>query len=152
MFHSKRLRIAGAIIVALVVLVGAARLWTEGPDSVRVVVTQHTGGDAGTPARTTVIYDRTIHGPSLAQRLQRDIAALDLVNPLATYSCAVGTYTYTSYSLQWSRAGLATETAINDATGCSTWTEDGIIRRMPTSNAIYTDMAAALGTPVPANV
>lgn len=149
--HSKRLRIAVAIVVALVILIGAARLWTAGPDGVHVVVTQHTGGDAGTPARAIVIYNRTIHDPALAQWLQRDVAALDLVNPLATYSCGVGTYTYTSYSLQWSRAGLVTETATNDATGCSTWTEDGIIRRVLTSNAIYTDMAAALGTPVPVN-
>lgn len=145
------LRNALILSATIVVLLVGLRVWTAGPDTVRVIVTHHV--DNGTAVATgTTVYDRTVHDAALAQRFQRDLAALPIVSPFDHFSCPEMLLTYDTYALEWSRSGLFVERAIADTTGCHFWMEDGVIVRLPRSDVIYTDLHAALGTPLPPGV
>lgn len=141
------LRIALIAIAVGAVLIVGIRLWTAGPDTVRIIITQYRGiSDA--PDVVTTLYDHTVHDAALAQRLQRDLSALPIAPPIYRSSCP--SYNpYDIYTLAWSRSGLFVEQATASTAGCDQWIEDGVIVRFSTSDAIFQDMHAALGTPLP---
>lgn len=142
------LRVGLIVITAMTVLIVGMRIWAAAPDAVRVTVTQHVGNSSA-PAVNTMIFDRTVHDAALAQRLQRDVAALAIELPIEPISCPQSQETYDTYTLTWSRSGQFVEQAYTNATGCRTWIEDGVIFRLPTSDAIYFDLNAVLGAPLP---
>lgn len=138
---TKRGRRISTTIIVLILAVGVLQLWTWWPDTLRITVTQRTGD-----GHSYVIYDHTIHDAAQAQRLQRDLAGIPIpLDLLAVYSCSENSGTYT---LQWSRFGLPTETAT--MAGCaSMWTEDGVLPRVDrTQQGILPDLDK-LGVPQP---
>ncbi|HEX6797994.1 MAG TPA: hypothetical protein VF116_09815 [Ktedonobacterales bacterium] len=139
-------------IVLIAIAVGAAlivgvRIWTAAPDTVRVIITHH-AGNGSAPDVVTTVYDRAVHDAALAQRLQRDLAALPIASPIDRMSCP-SYYNYDTYILEWSRSGLFVERAAADTPGCTVWIEDSVIARYPTSETIFLDMNTMLGTPLP---
>jgi hypothetical protein len=141
-------RVGLIVITVITVLIVGMRIWSAAPDTVRVTVTQH-GENSSAPAVDTTIFDQTMHDAALAQRLQRDVAALAIEQPLEPIACSQSSEVYDTYTLTWSRSGVFVEQAYANATGCRTWLEDGVIFRLPTSDAIYFDLHAALGAPRP---
>lgn len=151
MNRARLLGIVFIVITAAAVLIVGLRLWTAGPDTVRVTITRHTDID-GAPDAVSTIFDRSVHDAALAQQLQRDLAALPIEPPLDPIACPQSREIYDTYTLTWSRSGLFVEQAYANATGCQVWIEDGVIARLPRSNMIYLDMHAALGAPLPPDV
>lgn len=143
-------RVGLIVITVITALIVGMRIWTTAPDAVRVTITQHVGNSSA-PAVDTTIFDRTVHDAALAQRLQRDVAALAIELPIEPVSCPQSRETYDTYTLTWSRSGLFVEQAYTIATGCRMWIEDGALYRLPTSDTIYFDLHAALGVPLPPN-
>ena len=141
------LRIALIVIAVGAVLIQGVRIWTAAPDMVRIIITHH-AGNGSAPDVVTITYDHTVHDAALAQRLQHDLAALPIASPLDRRSCPLY-YNYDTYTLDWSRSGLFVERAAADTPGCTVWIEDGMIGRYPTSGALFVDMNAMLGTPLP---
>lgn len=148
--RGKRLRFVAIVLGIILIVLGAARLWTSGPDSVRIVVTRE---DHTTfPATSTTIYDETLPDGALAQRLQREMAALSIVPPdpfAASMGCSgVGPHGISfTYALTWSRNGMIVETATND--GCGIWREDGCFARSatrPGTPDLVSDIATIVGT------
>lgn len=148
MSRARVLRNALILIAVGAVLIVGIRLWTAAPDTVRAIITHHTGNGSA-PDVVTTIFDRTAHDPVLAQQLQRDLAALPILSPTDRFACPDMLPSYDTYSLEWSRAGLYVEQATADTTGCAFWREDGLLVRLPQSDIIYTDLHAALDTPLP---
>lgn len=144
-------RVGLIVITVITVLIVGMRIWTAAPDAVRVTVTQH-AGNGSAPAVDTTIFDQTAHDAPLAQRLQRDVATLAIEPPFESIACPQSRETYDTYTLTWSRSGVFVEQAYANATGCRMWIEDGVILRLPTSDAIYFDLHAALGAPLPPNM
>jgi hypothetical protein len=139
------LRYGLMLLAAAAVLWGGARLWTSVPsDAVRITITYVDGHDGMRPASKTVTLDRTIHDGAVAQRLQRDLAALPLTDPFATVACPSGHgYTCDAYTLRWYRAGLPVEQASANRTFCATWVEDGVFFHSPVNvDAFYADIGA----------
>ena len=144
------LRVGLIVITAITVLIMGMRIWTAAPDTVRVTVTQH-GENSSAPAVGATIFDQTVHDVALAQRLQRDVATLAIELPIGPIACPQSSEIYDTYTLTRSRSGVFVEQAYANATGCRMWIEDGVLYRLPTSDAIYFDLNAALGTPLPPN-
>lgn len=145
--RAQALRVALIVIAVGAVLIVGIRLWTAGPDTVRIIITHH-AGNGSAPDVITTFNDHTVHDAALAQRLQRDLAALPMASPLDRMSCP-GYYNYDTYTLEWSRSGLFVERAAASTPGCTVWIEDGLIIRYPTASALFVDMNAMLGTPLP---
>jgi hypothetical protein len=146
-----RLRTALVLIAVAAVLWGGARLWTSGPDAVHITITHVDDENRLRPAIKTVTYDRTIPNSTVAQRLQRDLAAMPLADPFATYHCYLGplpygtSSIYDAYTLTWYRAGLPVEHASANRTGCAWWTDDGVFARLPVNaEVLYADIAAVV--------
>jgi hypothetical protein len=138
------------LIVAAAVLWGGAWLWTSAPDTVHITIT-HVYDDGTRPAIKTLTLDRTIHNGEVAQRLQRDLAALPLSDPFASISCPLAkdhTDSYNIYTLTWYRAGLPVEQASeNQAGACTGWVEDGVFFRSSVNvDALYAAIDAATGS------
>jgi hypothetical protein len=130
----RKLRNGLVLLAAAAVLWDGARLWVSTPDAVRITIIHVDGDDGLRPAISTLTLDRTIHNGAVAQRLQRDLAALPLADPFALYSCPIGPgngYTYNAYSLTWYRAGLPVEQASASQTGCAMWHDDGVFVHLP---------------------
>jgi hypothetical protein len=147
------LRNALMLLAVVAVLYGGARLWTSGPDAVHITITHVAGDDGKSPATTSVTYDRTIPNGEVAQRLQRDLAALPLVGPFAKYSCSLGSSTYgtdliyDAYTLTWYRGGLPVEQASANRTDCAFWRDDGVFTHTPyNAEVLYADIAAVVAT------
>jgi hypothetical protein len=142
------------LIVVAVLFVSGVRLWTSvPPDAVHITVT-HVERDPDTYRTLTrrVAFDRTIHDDAVAQRLQRDLAALPLTNPFETTSCAIGPPNYNDYALTWSRFGLPVEQASLSHPCGATWVEDGVFFHAPVNtNALSADIAAAIAFPTTAS-
>ncbi len=146
-----RLRTGLVLIVVASVFLGGARLWTSGPDAVHITITY---ADRTVPyAPTTVLTDRTIHSSTIAQRLQRDLAATRLIPYWELFSmahtCPHGppgdTHFHAAYTLTWYRAGLPVEQASVTDAACGTWQEDGVFFRWPYGiEDFYADIDAAL--------
>jgi hypothetical protein len=138
LLHSRRFRVGVAVLVVLVALCNGALLWTHGPDTVRVVITRDLFRGDGShiySGRRTVLLDRTIHDPAVAQRLQRAVDAV----PLAITNLTLWTHPSDNgglwapdplgidgYTLTWSRNGMVVETAVGYEAGPNLWTEDGL--------------------------
>src|SRR5258707_14861347 len=141
----------GLVLIAVAaVLWGGARLWTSGLDAVHSTIT-HVNGEHGLQhAIKTVTYDRTIPNSTVAQRLQRDLAAMPLTNPFDTVACPIGSpygtdVIYDAYTLTWYRAGLPVEHASASRTDCATWTDDGVLFHSPVNaQGFYADINAAV--------
>ena len=141
----------GLVLIAVAAMLwGGARLWTSGPDAVHITIT-HVDADRNPPAITTVTYDRTIPNGAVAQRLQRDLAAMPLADPFATYSCSLGPLPYgtdaiyDAYTLTWYRAGLPVEQASANRTDCAFWRDDGVFTHTPhNAEVLYADIEAAV--------
>lgn len=141
------LRTGLMLLAAVAVLYGGARLWTSGPDAVRITITHVDGHDGMRPATKTVTYDRTIANGAVAQRLQRDLATMPIetYDPFAAYSCPLDHQTYDAYTLMWYRAGLPVEHASADRTGCAEWQDDIVFFHWPkNADALYADIDAAI--------
>lgn len=141
------------IVIALVVVqIVVVPLWTAAPDTVQVTVIHH-AGNGSAPDVVSTIFDRTMHEPAVAQRLQRDLAALPTVSPFANESCPPHFYPYDTYTLTWSRAGLFVETASADTSGCTLWDDVTLISderdHLPRSDTIFVDLHTLLGAPLP---
>ncbi|MGH2517134.1 MAG: hypothetical protein ACRDHP_15900 [Ktedonobacterales bacterium] len=144
------------IVVLILVQVVGVPLWTAAPDTVQVTVT-HTAPNGHGPdsvtTTTTTIYDRTVHDAALAQRLQRDLAALPTLSPFDHVSCPGAlNNTYDTYTLTWSRAGFFVERASAGTPWCTLWSDITLIyhesTHLPRSDTIFVDLHAALGTPL----
>jgi hypothetical protein len=148
----------GLVLIAVAAMLwGGARLWTSGPDAVHITIT-HVDGDGLPRIIKTVTYDRTIPNSAVAQRLQRDLAAMPLItDPFATFACPLGNFTpsgtsrydsgftYDAYTLTWYRAGLPVEQASADRTGCAFWRDDGVLSHRPYgAEVLYADINAAV--------
>lgn len=138
-------------IVVAAVLVGGARLWTSGPDAVHITIT-NTGGMARHDP-TTVLADRTIHSSTVAQRLQRDVAAFRLIPYWEffsfAHSCPIGPpgdlFFHAAYTVTWYRAGLPVEQVHSTDAACDTLQDDGVLVRWPYGAAgFYADINVAL--------
>jgi hypothetical protein len=141
-----RLRKGVVLVVVAVVLYGGARLWTSGPDSVHITVTAVDATHFPHLIRT-ITFDRTIDNSTIAQRLQRELAAMPVqTDPFAAYSCPVGAWpTYDSYTLTWFRLGLPVEQASADDTGCAFWHHDIVFWHVPAGRQVlYADIAAVV--------
>ncbi|HEV2238038.1 MAG TPA: hypothetical protein VGR57_15365 [Ktedonobacterales bacterium] len=151
-----RLRV-GLVFVVVVVVYGGARWWTSGSDAVHITITHVAGDDGKSPATTSVTYDRTIPNGEVAQRLQRDLAAMPLADYFGTYSCPLGNFipsgdslydsgsTYDAYTLTWFRAGLPIEQASVKRTGCAFWQDDGVFFHVPAgAETMYADIEAVV--------
>jgi hypothetical protein len=142
----------GLVLIAVAAMLwGGARLWTSGPDAVHITITHVDDDNRLRPAIKTVTYDRTIPNSTVAQRLQRDLAAMPLADPFGTYSCALGplpygtSSIYDAYTLTWYRAGLPVEQASANRRDCAFWTDDGVFVRLPVNaEAFYADINAAV--------
>ncbi len=145
LFARHRVLRNGLVLFAVAaMLFGGARLWTSGPDAVHITIT-HVDGDGVTHATTSVTYDGTIQSGEVAQRLQRDLAAMPLTDPFGTYSCPNSPFTFDAYTLTWYRAGLPVEQASANRTGCAFWRDDGVFFHMPVNApAFYADINAAV--------
>jgi hypothetical protein len=125
------------LLGVVAVLLGGARLWAIGPDAVHITIT---GG--------STITDRTIHNSEVAQRLQRDLAAMQLMpywEIFAPTSCSAGPPGHDAYTLTWYRAGLPVEQANVDDADCGFWREDGVLFHRPYGEQVlYADIDAAL--------
>jgi hypothetical protein len=146
------LRNALMLLAVVAVLYGGARLWTSGPDAVHITI-MHVAGDNYPHVVKTITYDGTIQSGAVAQRLQRDLAALPLVEPFAKYSCSLGSSTYgtdliyDAYTLAWYRAGLPVEQASANRTDCAFWRDDGVLTHTPyNAEVLYADIAAVVAT------
>jgi hypothetical protein len=132
----------GLVVLAVVVaLVGGVRLWMSAPsDAVHITIT-HVNQDLSRPLIKTVTADRTIHNSTIAQRLQRDLAALPVLHqpsdPNAVVSCSGGPDD--TYTLMWYRAGLPVEEASMNREYCSIWRDDGIVLRWPLGGQVLLD-------------
>jgi hypothetical protein len=135
----------GLVLIAVAAMLwGGARLWTSGPDAVHITIT-HVDGESGHAVKT-VTYDRTIQSGEVAQRLQRDLAAMPIeFGPFVVWSCPLDHPTYDAYTLTWYRAGFLVEQASADRTGCAGWQDDGVFAHRPLgAAALYADIEAAL--------
>lgn len=143
--------IALVLVAVIVVLVVGLPWWTAAPDTVRVTVTQH-AANSGKPDIVTTIYDHTAHDAALAQRLQRDLAALPIIPRGDPVSCELF-YPYDTYTLTWSRSGLVVEQASASTPVCDLWVEHTEIfheaTHLPRSDTIFVDMHTMLGAPLP---
>lgn len=143
--------LAFVVLALILVQVVAVPWWTAAPDTVEVTVTHH-AGNGSAPDVVTTIYDRTMHDPALARRLQRDLEALPTFSSNAPSSCP-SFYTYDTYTLTWSRAGIFVEWATVNTPGCPLWDDVTLIyyetHRPPTSDTIYVDLHTLLGAPLP---
>jgi hypothetical protein len=146
-----RLRNGLVFLAVVVVLMGGARLWTSGPDAVRVTITYADRTVRHAP--TTVLTDRTIRSSTVAQRLQRDLAATRLIPYWELFSvahtCPHGplgdTYFHAAYTLTWYRTGIPVEQASVTDAACDLWREDGVFFRWPYGTEyLYADIDAAL--------
>lgn len=139
------------VLVLIVVQVVVVPWWTAAPDTVQVTIT-HTAGNGSAPGVVTTSYDRTVHDPALARRLQRDLEALPTAPPNAVFSCP-GFYNYDTYTLTWSRAGFFVEWAGTDTPGCTLWGDVTLIyhqsTHLPRSDTIFVDVHTLLGAPLP---
>jgi hypothetical protein len=137
----------GLVLIAVAAMLwGGARLWTSGPDAVHITIT-HGERDPETLRTLTrrVTYDRTIPSGAVAQRLQRDLAAMPLIGPFDTVGCFIDKPVYDAYTLTWYRAGLPVEQASVSRTACAIWADDGVFSRLPRADqAIYADIYAAV--------
>jgi hypothetical protein len=127
----------GLVLFAVAaVLYGGARLWTSGPDAMHITITHVAVSGWTWPRQTStrVAVDRTILNRAIAQRLQREFAAI----PLVPYSVSCPNYSsfkrstdvdyYDAYTLTWYRAGLPVEQASADWAGMysACWFDDGV--------------------------
>jgi hypothetical protein len=101
-----RLRTELVCLAVVAVLVGGARLWTSvPPDAVRITIIHVDGADGTRLVTKTVTTDRTISNGAVAQRLQRDLAAMPLIlDPFASFGCPLGSpygsgFIYDTYTL-----------------------------------------------------
>src|SRR5260221_3359589 len=138
----------GLVISAVAaMLYGGARLWTSGPDAVHITITNvERDPDDFRIASRSVTYDRTIQSGEVAQRLQRDLAAMPInIDPFASSACLLDRPTYDAYTLTWYRAGLPVEQASANRTSCAFWQDDGVFFHRPYgAAALYADIYAAV--------
>ena len=159
MSRARVLRIAlilsATIVVLILVQVVGVPLWTAAPDTVQVTVTHTAPNGHGPDSVTTIYYDRTVHDAELAQRLQRDLAALPTIPPNSVVSCP-SFYPYDTYTLTWSRGSFFVEWASTDTPGCTLWRDITLIyhesTHLPQSDTIFVDLHTAMGVPLPPGV
>ena len=140
-----RLRTGLVLIAVAAVLHGGARLWTSGPDAVHITIT-HVDANYYPRVVKSITYDRTIQDSAVAQRLQRDLAAMPINGPSDKFACPIGNGpNYDAYTLTWYRLGLPVEQASADDTGCAFWHHDIVFWHVPAGRQVlYADIAAVV--------
>jgi hypothetical protein len=141
-----RLRTGVASIAVMAMLGGGGRLWTSvPPDAVHITIT-HLNFDENRLVSATVIGDCTIRNSAVAERLQRDLAALKLFGLFDSTSGPTGSYdSHNTYTLTWYWAGLPVEYAHEDRTGCGFWHDDLVLTHWSVDDeALMADINAAV--------